>query len=67
METIEKEISLYGFKVKNHPLEKIYNVDTTNIFIMICDGKVIGGYSVPNGHFDGGVYSLDGKTLEYTT
>ncbi|BBK76725.1 DUF4362 domain-containing protein [Clostridium butyricum] len=62
-----KEISVYGFKVKNHPLEKIYNVDTTNIFIMICDGKVIGGYSVPNGDFVGGVYSLDGKTLEEVT
>ena len=55
-----KQIKVYGFTVENHPLEKIFNV-STNIYIMICDGKIIGGYSFPNDDIDGAVYSLDGK------
>jgi len=62
-----KQITVYGFKVKNHPLEKIYNVEKTSIYIMICDDKVIGGYSIPDMDYDGGFYSLDGKTLEEVT
>ena len=30
---------------KYYTLENIYNVNT-NVYIMICDGKVIGGYKV---------------------
>lgn len=58
-----KQITTYGFIVKNHPLEKIYKVDT-NVCIMISDGQVIGGYSSPNKDYDGGLESLDGKSLE---
>ena len=59
----DKQIITYGFNVKNHPLQKIYNSDT-NIYIMICENKVIGGYSFPNGDFAGSVYSVNGSTLE---
>ena len=62
-----KEIITYEFQVKNHPLEKLYNLDNINVFVMICDGKIIGGYSLPSGDFDGSTYSLDGKTLEQVT
>ena len=61
-----KEITIYGFTVKNHPLEKIYKVKT-NIYIMLSDGKVIGGYSFPDAMIVGSLYSLDGKTLEEVT
>lgn len=61
-----KQISIYHFIVKNHPLEKIYKVNT-NIYIMICDGKVIGGASFPNERLSGSLYSLEGKTLEEVT
>jgi len=61
-----KEISTYSFTVEKHPLVKIYKVKT-NVFIMFSDGKVVGGYSFPNGKLYGSVYSLDGKTLEEVT
>jgi len=63
-----KEISVYGFTVKNHPLEQTYKQsDGTNVYIMLSDGQVIGGYSFPNADVLGGVHSLDGKTLEEVT
>ncbi|WP_336785342.1 hypothetical protein [Paenibacillus sp. MMO-177] len=64
-----KAITEYGFIVKNHPLEKEYNTET-NVSVMICDGKVIGGTSFPvQGKvlLMGAPYSLDGKTLEEMT
>ncbi|WP_442604145.1 hypothetical protein [Paenibacillus sp. KN14-4R] len=64
-----KEITIYGFTVSNHPLEKIYKAKT-NVYIMLTEGKVIGGYSFPNNEgliLMGSVYSLDGKTLEEVT
>ncbi|WP_051287548.1 GNAT family N-acetyltransferase [Paenibacillus taiwanensis] len=41
-----KEITVYPFTVKNHPLEKIYHIETT-VNVMICEGQVIGGTSMP--------------------
>jgi hypothetical protein len=61
-----KEITIYGFTISNHPLKKTYNV-TTNVYILLTGGKVIGGYSFPNAIMAGGYYSLDGKTLEEVT
>ena len=61
-----KEITIYCFTVKNHPLEKTYKVKT-NVYIMISDGKVIGGYSFPDAEMNGSIYTLDGKTLEEVT
>jgi hypothetical protein len=67
-----KEIIVYGFTVKNHPLEKVYKQSNgTNIYIMLSEGNVIGGYSFPNADgaeaIAGALYSLDGKTLEELT
>ncbi|MFB5759743.1 hypothetical protein [Paenibacillus medicaginis] len=62
-----EEISVYGFVVTNHPLQKQYNAQT-RLYIMLADEKVIGGYSYPDMEgLVGGVYSLDGKTLEEVT
>ncbi|MFD0618217.1 hypothetical protein ACFQZR_12155 [Paenibacillus sp. GCM10027629] len=62
-----KEIIIYRFIVSNHPLEKI-NKSNTNVYIMLSEGKVIGGYSFPNiDGLVGSVYSIDGKTLEEVT
>ncbi|MCR2805830.1 DUF4830 domain-containing protein [Paenibacillus soyae] len=61
-----KEITLYGFTVNNHPLGKIYNRET-NVSVMVCEGKVIGGTSFPVQEellLLGAPYSLDGRTLE---
>jgi hypothetical protein len=63
-----KEIIVYGFTVKNHPLENVYTQSNgTNIYIMLSEGQVIGGYSFPNAEICGALYSLDGKTLEEVT
>ncbi|MFM9277334.1 hypothetical protein [Paenibacillus jiagnxiensis] len=62
-----RKISVYGFVVANHPLEKQYNAKT-RLYIMLADGKVIGGYSFPDIEgLVGSVYSSDGKTLEEMT
>lgn len=60
-----KVINTYCFTVDNHPLEKEYHTDT-EVCVMASDGKFIGGYSFMEKH-DGGVYSLEGKTLEEAT
>ncbi|MBC2458556.1 DUF4830 domain-containing protein [Clostridium beijerinckii] len=59
-EYLGKQINIYNFKVKNHPLEKQYNSEVY-VYIMISEGKVIGGYSIPDKGYTGGVYSIDGK------
>ena len=61
-----KEIIIYGFTVKNHPMEKIYK-QGVNVYIMLSGGKVIGGYSYPNAEVMGAYSSLDGKSLEEVT
>lgn len=65
----DKEIIIYGFTVKNHPIQK---EDTNakngvNVYVMLSDGNVIGGYSYPNAKVSGAYSSLDGKTLEEVT
>ncbi|MDR5660036.1 hypothetical protein RH915_11095 [Serpentinicella sp. ANB-PHB4] len=66
-----KTIEEYKFIVKNHPLdhdEYIKN-ETTSVTVMVCEGKIIGGYSlhVSDDILLGGFYSLEGKTLEEIT
>ncbi|MGM0884460.1 MAG: hypothetical protein ACQEXQ_25900 [Bacillota bacterium] len=62
-----KEITIYGFTVSNHPLEMIFKAKS-NVYIMLSEGKVIGGYAFPDvDGMVGGVYSLEGKTLEEVT
>ena len=64
-----KEITVYGFTVKNHPLqERDKNAKNgVKLYIMLSEGKVIGGYSYPNANVFGAYSSLDGKTLEEVT
>ncbi|CAH1225180.1 hypothetical protein PAECIP111893_05230 [Paenibacillus plantiphilus] len=62
---IDKEIAIYAFTVDNHPLEDIYDFDT-NVYVMVAEGEVIGGYSSPDADemLYGGAYGIDGKTRE---
>jgi hypothetical protein len=63
-----KEITIYGFTVKNHPLEKnCKEAHGANVYIMFLEGKIIGGFSYPNADVDGAYSSIDGKTLEEVT
>jgi len=64
-----KEITIYGFTVKDHPLQKRDSnaIQGVELCVMLEDGKVIGGYSYPNDEVCGGYNSLDGKTLEEVT
>ncbi|WP_054955432.1 hypothetical protein [Paenibacillus dakarensis] len=61
-----KEIATYGFTVSGHPLSEHYNTDT-RVAIMMADGEVIGGTSIPKPGLVGSPYSLDGRTLEEIT
>lgn len=64
-----KEIVVYGFTVKNHPLQQRDKnaMEGVNLYIMLSEGKIIGGYSYPNANVSGAYSSLDGKTLEEVT
>lgn len=63
---INKSIETYKFIVRNHPLDnyKDNKNKQTRIWIMVCEGKAIGGYSLPDLDLIGWVYSLEGKTCE---
>ena len=60
---INKTIQTYKFVVKNHPLDNYKdNVKKqTLIWVMVCENKVVGGYSLPDLAVTGGVYPIDGK------
>ncbi|EKQ57103.1 MULTISPECIES: DUF4830 domain-containing protein [unclassified Clostridium] len=64
-----KEITVYGFTVKNYPMQKEDKnaEDGVNVYVMLSDGKIIGGYSYPNADVVGAFSSIDGKTLEEVT
>ncbi|MVX67295.1 DUF4830 domain-containing protein [Clostridium chromiireducens] len=64
-----KEIVVYGYIVKNHPMQKEDRnaKDGVNVYVMLCEGNIIGGYSYPNADVVGAFSSLDGKTLEEVT
>jgi hypothetical protein len=68
---IGKIIKTYRTIVKNHPLDKARNNNKgqTVVWVMVCEDRVVGGYALPD--YDemvsGGVYSLEGKTLEEVT
>lgn len=68
-EYLGKEITIYGFTVKDHPLQKRDRnaKNGVNVYIMLSEGKVIGGYSYPDADVDGAYSSIDGKTLEEVT
>ena len=64
-----KEIVVYGFTVKNHPMQKQNNnaKSGVNVYVMLSEGDVIGGYSLPNADVVGACNSIDGKTLKEVT
>jgi surfactin synthase thioesterase subunit len=65
-----KEIVIYGFSVQSHPIQKRdkNTKNGVNVYIMLSDGKIIGGYSCPNANAIGvSYYSIDGRTLEEVT
>lgn len=64
-----KEITVYGFTVKNHPMQKEDRnaKDGVNVYVMLSEGNIIGGYSYPNADVVGSFNSIDGKTLEEVT
>ncbi len=66
---IGKEISIYFYTIENHPLDNVKSNEKhqTYAFVMVCEGQIIGGYSIPNDDSNGGFYDIDGKTLEEVT
>lgn len=65
-EYLNKEIDTVSFMVKNHPLDDMYDMGKTNVTVYLFNQEVIGGWSFPHSKegLVGGVYSVDGKTLE---
>ncbi|MEN2776551.1 DUF4830 domain-containing protein [Acetivibrio clariflavus] len=66
-----KTISTYTYKVKKHILDDKSPNQKTCLSIMVCENKIIGGYSNPDyegADFSlvpaGGIYSLEGKNFE---
>lgn len=64
-----KEITVYCFTVKNHPIQKEDKnaKECVNVYVMLSEGNIIGGYSYPNADVSGAFCSIDGKTLEEVT
>ena len=69
LEYFGNEITVYKFIVKNHPLEKQYSNSKNGIelYYMLSDGVIIGGYSYPNSNIAGSFSSLEGKSIEEVT
>jgi hypothetical protein len=66
---LNKTIESFKFTVRNHPLDNLEgnNDKQTIVWVMVCENKAIGGTSLPDEDVVGGVYSLEGKTLEEVT
>lgn len=62
-------IEYYSYIVTNHKLEGLGDLLGTQLYLMVLDETVIGGYSLPNNSevLYGGVYSEHGDTLEEIT
>ncbi|NBG87862.1 hypothetical protein [Isachenkonia alkalipeptolytica] len=68
---IGKTVETYEFLVENHPLllEVAEDVGRVRVWVLFCEDEVLGGYTFPDydePHY-GGVYSLEGETLEEVT
>ncbi|WP_038289226.1 DUF4830 domain-containing protein [Acetivibrio straminisolvens] len=68
---IGKEISIYSYIIKNHPLDNKSPNKKTNLSMMVCGNEIIGGYSSP--YYEekdiiqmpiGEIYSFEGKNFE---
>lgn len=56
-----KEITVYGFVVKNHLLQQTFrSPKKIQVFVILCEGKVIGGYAYPDSDEKEAYYSFDG-------
>jgi hypothetical protein len=66
---LNKTIESFKFTVRNHPLDNLKgnNDKQTTVWVLVCENKAIGGTSLPDEDLVGGVYSLEGKTLEEVT
>ena len=55
--------------MNNHKLDTLGDMDETLVWLNVCENEVVGGYSFPNNseNLYGGVYSIDGLTLEEVT
>ncbi len=64
-----KEIVVYGFTVKDHPMQKKDKnaKNGVNVYVMLSEGNIIGGYSYPNANVSGAFSSIEGKTIEEIT
>jgi hypothetical protein len=63
---LHQEMKTVEFKIKNHPLDNMFDRGKTNATVYILDNEVIGGWTFPDSEepLIGGIYSLDGKTVE---
>ena len=66
---IGKNIDVYSYIVNNHKLDSYGDMNQTFVFLIICEKKIIGGYSIPydSKPLYAGVYSIDGGTFEEVT
>ncbi|MEF9934666.1 MAG: hypothetical protein RSA01_01480 [Clostridium sp.] len=60
---LNKDISVVGFKVRNHPLQSINegSPEGCEVYVLICDNKAIGGYTKIKVNNKTKIYSIDGK------
>ncbi len=63
---IGKEIKIYAFTIKNHPLDNVeQNIKhQTFAYIMVSQDVILGGFTAPENGIIGKFYALDGKSLE---
>lgn len=64
-----KNIDIYSYVVNNHKLYTLGDMNETLVWLIVCENVIVGGYSLPNNSetLYGGVYSIDGLTLEEVT
>ena len=74
---LDKNVHVEKFVVTNHPLDnweshsvnpalRVKSKGKTDVWVYVIDGQAVGGISYPilDEAMTGGVWSLDGKTLE---
>ncbi|WDV46540.1 hypothetical protein PV797_02310 [Clostridiaceae bacterium M8S5] len=62
----DKKLLIYSYIVKKHPLDSYGDKNQTNLWLIVNNNRIIGGYSFPNNTepLYGGVFSLTGKTIK---
>ena len=67
---LNKKVSVIELIVTDHPLmEKIknYKYKSIRLYLLLVDDNIVGGYSTTLNSTDGGLYSINGNTLEEKT